>query len=99
MLRLHWSILVTFLVGKAAASEGSTFHEVLGLTRSATFEDIQHAYQSQAQKHYNSRTTLDHPESWFVEVHRAYEAISNQGMKWMLCDLSIIGMISLSFKM
>jgi len=55
-------------------------HEVLGLTRAATFEDIQYAYQKHSIKHAESRNYSEAPDKWFVDVHEAYEAISNKEM-------------------
>merc|ERR1719261_1609512 len=83
MLRSHLVVATLLIAAYSVASTGPTKnnHQILGITRAATFEDIQYAYQKQVQKHTKTRTPLQLPEDWFVEIHHAYEAISNRDMQ------------------
>jgi len=83
MLRFHLVVATLLIAASSVAAEGPTKnnHEVLGITRAATFEDIQYAYQKLSQKHGKTRTASQPAEDWFVEAQVAYEAISNQDMQ------------------
>mmetsp|Transcript_36349 Transcript_36349/g.58217 ORF Transcript_36349/g.58217 Transcript_36349/m.58217 type:complete len:988 (+) Transcript_36349:98-3061(+) len=56
-------------------------HEVLGITRAATFEDIQNAFQKLSKMYQDRRKEGEPPVPALVEIQHAYEAISNKDMQ------------------